>query len=332
MKILFTVLNWGLGHATRSAPLIRALTERGAQVILAGDGDSKSYLHDSFPGLEIRELPSYPIKYGKSAMATRLQLVQSSPGIKSTIEQERKVVEQWIEAESFDYIISDNRYGCHHPKIPSILITHQLNIAAPFASFLVNKVIKNYLKPFHRIWVPDVENPEINLSGDLSHPKAESLPVEYIGPLSNLPVKPGKKDLEWLGIVSGPEPQQSLFYQALLKIQAKHPLRITLARGLSQKELTPLWNRAQKIICRSGYSSIMDLALHQKPAILVPTPGQDEQLYLGKWFQNDCSFKVIQQNEIDDRWVDWEPENKKVHTRWTSFYMEAIESLFPTSN
>jgi UDP-N-acetylglucosamine:LPS N-acetylglucosamine transferase len=44
------------------------------------------------------------------------------------------------------------------------------------------------------------------------------------------------------------------------------------------------------IICRPGYSTLMDLMVLGKKAIVIPTPGQTEQIYLGhylharKWF------------------------------------------------
>jgi UDP-N-acetylglucosamine:LPS N-acetylglucosamine transferase len=47
---------------------------------------------------------------------------------------------------------------------------------------------------------------------------------------------------------------------------------------------------AQLVMCRSGYSTIMDLAALQQKAILVATPGQGEQEYLSRYLseQNYC--------------------------------------------
>ena len=57
---------------------------------------------------------------------------------------------------------------------------------------------------------------------------------------------------------------------------------ISLVAHLSDIEMAAVLLGAKKIICRSGYSSIMDLSalkcLHK--AELVPTPGQTEQEYL----------------------------------------------------
>lgn len=39
---------------------------------------------------------------------------------------------------------------------------------------------------------------------------------------------------------------------------------------------------AKQIVCRSGYSSIMDLHTIGRKAHLIPTPGQTEQIYLAE--------------------------------------------------
>ena len=40
---------------------------------------------------------------------------------------------------------------------------------------------------------------------------------------------------------------------------------------------------ARLVIARSGYSTVMDLARMDKRALLIPTPGQTEQEYLGRY-------------------------------------------------
>lgn len=42
-------------------------------------------------------------------------------------------------------------------------------------------------------------------------------------------------------------------------------------------------SKAEWVISRSGYSTVMDIAMLGKKAILVPTPGQPEQEYLGEY-------------------------------------------------
>ena len=51
------------------------------------------------------------------------------------------------------------------------------------------------------------------------------------------------------------------------------------------------------VICRSGYSTIMELMASEKNASLVPTPGQAEQEYLAKYLSGkNCHDSADQSN------------------------------------
>ena len=56
--------------------------------------------------------------------------------------------------------------------------------------------------------------------------------------------------------------------------------------------------RSELIISRSGYTTIMDLVKLQRSAILVPTPGQTEQEYLGAYLMEKKLFYGVKQNEF----------------------------------
>jgi UDP-N-acetylglucosamine transferase subunit ALG13 len=60
------------------------------------------------------------------------------------------------------------------------------------------------------------------------------------------------------------------------------PPHITYHKRLAQGDLQPLLNSAHTVICRSGYSSVMDILALGKKSILIPTPGQTEQEYLAQ--------------------------------------------------
>jgi UDP-N-acetylglucosamine:LPS N-acetylglucosamine transferase len=45
-------------------------------------------------------------------------------------------------------------------------------------------------------------------------------------------------------------------------------------------ELSKLIANSDIVLCRAGYSTLMDLAFFGKKAIFIPTPGQTEQIYL----------------------------------------------------
>ena len=126
----------------------------------------------------------------------------------------------------------------------------------------------------------------------------------------------GQRD--YLVILSGPEPQRTILEKKLMKVFDGKKDAVLLVRGLltdnqigSKSSNVMLVNflsgcdlrkevmSSKVIICRPGYSTIMDLvALGNKLAIFIPTPGQTEQEYLAKYHQSSGSFCSIIQNEL----------------------------------
>ena len=64
-KVIVAPLNWGLGHASRCIPVIKALQKGQLTPVIASDGAALELLQKEFPKLESIELPSYKISYGK---------------------------------------------------------------------------------------------------------------------------------------------------------------------------------------------------------------------------------------------------------------------------
>ena len=136
--------------------------------------------------------------------------------------------------------------------------------------------------------------------------------------------KKNKKDIDYLIILSGPEPQRSLLEKKLTELKAPNSIKIVLVRGteqpfshktelethnlVQQKELESLIQRSKKLICRSGYTTIMDLHFLQIPSILIPTPGQTEQEYLAEQLIDESNYLVRPQNQLTSEIFDWEPK------------------------
>ncbi len=318
-KVLVCPLNWGLGHATRCMPIIRSLLSLGAEVALASDGRSLELLKKNFPELPAFDLPSYGISYPTANMA--FNIFFKSPRILSAILGEKRQTASIREQFPFTHLLSDNRFGCYHPQARNLFMTHQfylpLQAATGINLFLMRK--------FDHWWVPDYAG-EGNLSGKLSHPPPPDMKVEYIGPLSqfDLPetkTEPGSQEKElYLALISGPEPQRSKLESLLIEqIQnSRHKnkqwvliggktesLEQTLMNSrfrylshLNGPQLYQLISRAKTVICRSGYTSLMDLLILRKKALLIPTPGQDEQEYLAQKFAERQGFLVRSQDEL----------------------------------
>ncbi|HTQ28881.1 MAG TPA: glycosyltransferase [Puia sp.] len=320
-KILVAPLDWGLGHATRCIPIINELIVNNCEVILAADGAQKKLLQDEFPSLRVVELQGYRIQYGRNGRQTIRKIILQIPKILMQINRERGWLNRFQAREELDGVISDNRYGLHHPNIRSVLVCHQLYIPSSFGR-IVDAILMNihyrYIRKFTICWVPDfVRN--YSLAGLLSHPTPlPFVDLRYTGCLTRFkklpePVVPGSV----LVILSGPEPQRGILEQIIWKDLPAYKGKLTLVRGLPAATETPEYppgvevynhlpaaelNRlvcaAEIVISRSGYSSVMDLLMLGKKTIMIPTEGQPEQEYLAEYLSGKNWAYVIQQKDF----------------------------------
>ncbi|WP_142784196.1 glycosyltransferase [Changchengzhania lutea] len=297
-RILVAPLCWGLGHATRCIPIIHALLDCEFEPVIASDGDALMLLQKEFPNLVSIALPSYNVSYTKKGEHLKYKMFKDSPKLIKAIRTEKKQVKRIIDTHEISGIISDNRLGIHSKKVPSVFITHQLNVLSGNTTWLTTKVHQHIIKKFDACWVPDVAgNP--NLSGQLGHVKTHALPTEYIGPISRLEHKKIPAKYAVLILLSGPEPQRTYLEEMLLAVFKGSEKRIIMVKGLVDKSeerqvsgnftiynfmttslLEKTINESALVISRSGYTTIMDLAKLNKKAFFIPTPGQFEQEYL----------------------------------------------------
>lgn len=124
--ILYAVLNWGLGHATRSIPIIQYLLERKYRVIIVSDGDALRLLQDEFKSIACIQTASYRAEYSQTGKNFKLHLAKQIPKFIHVVNKEHQECLRLCEKYHVDYVISDNRYGFYHPQLPSALISHQL--------------------------------------------------------------------------------------------------------------------------------------------------------------------------------------------------------------
>ncbi len=315
-NILVAPLNWGLGHATRCIPIVRELEKNGYFPILASDGVALKMLQKEFPHLLTLELPSYNIEYAKKGEDFKWKLIKNSPKMIEAIFQEKKMVKQWVIDFKLHGIISDNRLGVYSKKVPSVFITHQLNVLSGKTTWISSKLHQHFIKKYTECWVPDfIEIP--NLTGKLGHLKNTNLNLNYIGPLSRLEKKelPIKYDL--MVLLSGPEPQRTLLEQKLKNDVKLFQGKVVFIKGILEEkqkmeqfenctyynfmtsaELEQTFNESEKILCRSGYTTVMDLAKLHKKAFFIPTPGQFEQEYLAKKYRKDGLVPFANQDDF----------------------------------
>ncbi|MCF7568389.1 glycosyltransferase [Sabulilitoribacter arenilitoris] len=325
-RILVAPLNWGLGHATRCIPIIKALLTYGFDPILASDGNALQLLQKEFPHLTSIELPSYSITYAKKDSHFKLKLLMGAPKLIKTIKTEKKITKTIIENNNIIGIISDNRFGVYSKKTPSVYITHQLNVLSGRTTWLSTKIHQKIIKNFNVCWIPDTQKP-FNLSGNLGHTHSFKMTKKYIGPLSRFKQQNLNIINDILVILSGPEPQRTFLEEKLLVELKNYKGKIVFVKGVIEKDLTvkvidnmavynfmtsdlleKTINESELIITRSGYTTVMDLAKLNKKAFFIPTPRQFEQEYLAKRLSDlklapSCSqegFTLDKLKNIDD--------------------------------
>jgi uncharacterized protein (TIGR00661 family) len=315
-NILVAPLNWGLGHATRCIPIIKALEENGFNPILASDGVALDMLKKEFPHLKALKLPSYEIEYAKNGANFKWKMLKNTPKMIEAVVNEKKVVKSWIKEYNLSGIISDNRLGVVSKKIPSVFITHQLNVLTGNTTWISGKLHRLIIKKFAECWVPDVKETP-NLTGKLGHLKNPDFDIRYIGPLSRFEKKPLPKKYDLMVILSGPEPQRGilekllqtevLFYNGKVVFikgiieagqKTKQVENVTFYNFMTTSELEQAFNESKMVLCRSGYTAIMDLAKLGKKAFFIPTPGQYEQEYLAKKLKKERLVPFAKQEDF----------------------------------
>ena len=367
VSVLLAPLDWGLGHATRCIPIINELIAQGAWVLVAASGPQKILLEMEFPELEFFNIPGYEIRY-KTGFLLKWALIFRIPSILRQIRREHAWLEQCVAEHHIDLVISDNRYGLYHKKTLCVFITHQLFIQSG-TGFLKNtkslpetkqekgswadrRILKwnyRFISKFSECWIPDQDG-IFSIAGILSHPpELPPLPMKYIGILSRFKQEgtPIEKN-SLLLLLSGPEPQRTQLEDIICMQLADMSLKTIIVRGLPgtnspppaingvrifnhlpADELNEIIQSSEFIIARSGYSTIMDLVKMKKNAILIPTPGQTEQEYLGHYLQeNGWMFTVPQKGfNLRKALQDFQQQNLKIPEVQGELLQTAIQDV-----
>jgi uncharacterized protein (TIGR00661 family) len=312
-RILIAPLDWGLGHATRCLVIIRALQKFNCDITVAASGKIMTLIQNEFPDLYFLDLPGYNISYSKSKRTLPFKILLQIPKILKIIRFEKKWLNQIIETKNFDAVISDNRFGFYTNQVVSVFITHQLQIKTNFGitDALSRYLNYQFINRFSECWIPDFAN-GLSISGKLSHPEIlPAIPVKYLGPISRFTIgdRNNLVKFKYMAIISGPEPQRSVFEKKIIEVASKTNDEFLVIRGLpDEKENTfqlpncKAFNHlntnemkeaivsSEFIISRCGYTTVMEILSLQKKSILIPTPGQTEQEYLAEHLlkQNWC--------------------------------------------
>ncbi|MCF6180605.1 glycosyltransferase [Lutibacter sp.] len=242
-------------------------------------------------------------------------MLLKTPSIIKAIIKEKKLVADLIEKETISGVISDNRFGVYSKKIPSVFITHQLKVLSGNTTWITSKIHQYIIKKFDECWIPDVAS-DFSLSGKLSAVKLKNIKIKHIGILSRFKPQTSSKKHDILVLLSGVEPQRTLFENKILKELSNFKGNVVLVRGVMDNseiktpanfkvinyllgtDLEKIIIASKLIIARSGYSTIMDLAVLNANVLFVPTLGQFEQEYLAAYLFRKRHIPFFKQHKI----------------------------------
>ena len=297
-RILLSPLNWGMGHVARCIPLIDLFLKNGNTVIVAVNDDQESIFRSYFPSIELVKHEGYPFVFaGKGNFS--LDLARQFKGLKKRLNAEIEQTEKLVKDLNIDLVISDHRYGFRSKKVPSFILTHQMNLPVRWFEGWVQKMHERFLRQFDEIWIPDTA--DSSLAGHLSE-NLKNFNCTYIGALSRFQLNEisAVKTIDVVVIASGPSIYAEQYVREQLKKMAAGANTVIIASlevkqnlggiGVSiqssedWKSCDEIILKARKIISRCGYSTLMDLSVLKVPFSLTPTPGQREQEYLYQYW------------------------------------------------
>ncbi|MFZ4521338.1 MAG: glycosyltransferase [Bacteroidales bacterium] len=325
-RVLICPLDWGIGHATRCVPVISQFKALGYEVFVAASGRPLEFIRREYPEITCIDFPGVIVNYPRNNRVA-MKMLELSPRLLYGIWKEHRTLKKIIDQTQPTLIFSDNRYGCWHKAIPSIFMTHQLSIQVPgklkFLKGVLNSINYRFIRKYSACWIPDFEAHR-GLAGSLSHPDRLPQNAHYVGILSRFSPLPqqhprvSSPGFDLLIMLSGPEPQRTILEENILRQLVSLNMQVAMVRGMPESDeayvldnrihvfahldsvrMNELIDRSALVICRSGYSSIMDIVTLGKRAIFIPTPGQTEQEYLARYLMDKKIYFSMDQEDFN---------------------------------
>jgi len=321
--ILFAVSSLGLGHATRTLPIIRHFLEKQWLVSVLAHGNALHFLEQELAGNDVTfiEYEDYPKLERGTGLAFFYYLLIDLVRTTLLIRKEREYIRR--HQDRYDCIIADGRYGICSKKIPSFLISHQISFIMPkglgLLESLVDRVNLAYFRQFDTVFIPDFPKFEKSLSGRLSHARiTDRFKHQWAGLLSSYTAEevPEAEKIDILFIISGylQEQKKSFVHELIEQAKKISGHKVFVLGDTSSKEVirmeeeditiyplatgtqrNTLFNRAELIVSRSGYTTVLDLAEMDKSAVLFATPRQTEQEYLADFLGDNNWYATSHQ-------------------------------------
>lgn len=363
-NILFSICGQGLGHVTRTLPLIRYYSREDNNIYIASEPNVISFLKSEFPDHQVMSLiekqSSYPLfERGANKFIYTVNMTLDGLRMPFIVSRENKSINELIERYRIDFAISDGVYGAYSEKVPSFLLTHQLDFIFEGVSRIFGITSRRYnrkiFNKFTKVFVFDYQG-EQRIAGELSSNRFKGHNIEYVGILSQYSKLNIEEDVDYLVVISGYlQEHKEEFYQRVMDVLKKRqgkkifimgdyindyhqklPGDIEIFSSLKGMDKNILYNRAKVIVSRTGYSTLMDLIELGKKSILIPTPNQSEQVYLANYHQHKGYFNIIrhQRDITDDRFNAFQNRDcliQKINLPKTNQTVDEITSIIRKS-
>ncbi|GBR74016.1 UDP:flavonoid glycosyl transferase super family [Candidatus Termititenax aidoneus] len=331
---LFAVHSTGLGHAARSIPYIKTCLKRGHRVHVISHGRALILLRNTLGDRVSHyfDIPDYRLDWAYSRHGYsiwRFLFLTLSVSIWELF-KERRAFLALDKKYNYDLVFSDTRYNIYKKNAPSLLFLFMIYVPLSwrFLNFL-NQLFgaayyKIILRHHQKYLFNDYAAVQKSLTGDILHNLfiLERRKCVYLGPISRfVPAQKSRQDIAQMILLSGPEPQRTVFEEIILRQVDNLPGRTVVVLGrldakkalaftrknlrvfnyLRPAQMAGYLRRAEVVVCRSGQGSLMDTYLLRKKVLLVPTKGQPEQEYLARLHHNKNGFYSVPQDKLDLR-------------------------------
>lgn len=291
--ILYACHDWGMGHVARSIPILEQLIHQDNTVYFAGNEKQVAIVEEYLSQIHFLSLKGSGFRFKGTGNWT-VEMLRNVGKMLKNIRNDRRAVREWVNLYDVTLVISDHRYGFYSEKVSSIFVTHQLTLPVKGVQQVANSWHNLQLKKFAAIWVLD--NEQHQFAGKLSN-TTRSFKICYLGIRSRFIKGDATNEGYVLAVVSGPSPYAEHFFKEVVSYAQKNsvyvkcicpeqyvcselPINLEMILAKSWKEMDALFYKCDKFFSRSGYTTIMDVAVLEKKAIYIPTPGQLEQEYL----------------------------------------------------
>ena len=287
-KIIFSPLNWGMGHVSRSLPILEQLLRQNNVITVFCSAPQEAIYASYFNKLHFIRHDSYSFSFSSEGFKLA-KFIRQLPSLIRQHVEERNRINQYLRSNPTDYVISDQRYGFRGNSGYSIFITHQCTLPLPWYLGIGQYINQFLIKRFDATWILD--NEKERYAGKLS--KKFTKPQHYIGIKSRFQLECNsvktEKKLKVL-LFNGPIEFQAILLNAFNTEFDQFDVIIGAdAELIHDSRCIRSWNEADQslraaavIYSFCGYSTLMDVICLGCEWRCIPTPGQWEQLYLHK--------------------------------------------------